>query len=132
MKGNKEIHPSAAETEVLQILWEKEPQTVREIHEALSKKRPVGYTTTLKKMQRMFEKGLLKRVEGGKSHLYSAVAQPSETRQKLFDRLVDTAFEGSAMKLVMHALGGADTSPEEIEQLIQWLETQKTKNNRHE
>ena len=132
MKDNKEIHPSGAETEVLQILWEKEPQTVREIHEALSKKRKVGYTTTLKKMQRMYEKGLLKRVEEGKSHLYFAVARPGEVRKKLFDRLVDTAFEGSAMKLVMHALGGAETSQEEIEQLIEWLETQKHKKNRHE
>ncbi len=129
---DKDLQPSEAELEILQILWEIEPATVRMVHETLSRKKQVGYTTTLKQMQRMLDKRLLTREEQGKTHLYTAIARPDEIRKNLFDRLVDTAFEGSAMKLVMHALGGSETSEEEIEQLMNWLEQQKQNKDRHE
>ena len=121
----KPYTPSEAELEILQVLWEAAPRTVREIHEILIVSKKVGYTTTLKQMQRMTEKGLIQRVGSGSPHLFEAIAQESEVQGKLFRRLLNTAFKGSAMELVMHALGEAKSNPDEIAELEAWLAQQK-------
>ena len=99
------LEPTAAELEILSILWQKQPLTVREIHEKLSEKKDVGYTTTLKIMQNMTIKGLLDRELKGKSHRYTTAYKMEETRENLLNRFLDNAFGGSASSLVMQLLG---------------------------
>lgn len=125
MSDKPEIVPSDAELEILQVLWREQPASVRAVHEMLAEKREVGYTTILKQMQRMFEKGLLRRRKQGKQHLYEAVPAREEIQRSLTERLVDKAFSGSAMQMVMRALGQGKTSAEELEALQKWLDQQK-------
>lgn len=106
----------------MQVLWEMEPATVKDIHEEIAKKKAVGYTTTLKQIQRMFDKGFVTRKRDGKSHVYFSKVDQRETQSNLFNKLLNTAFKGSAMKLVMHALGKSQASPEEIKQLRELLD----------
>ena len=127
MKKNNLPHPSEAELEILQVLWKDQPTSIREIHEQLSKIKDVGYTTILKQMQRMFDKGIVTRTKEGKIHLYSAVLKEKNIQKGMLNKLVKTAFKGSKMDLVMQALGNSKVTPEEIEALQQWLEKQKTK-----
>lgn len=117
--------PSDAELEILQVLWDCEPASVRTVHERLSIDKEVGYTTTLKQMQRMLEKGLLKRTEDGKTHLYTAIIKAPEMRQSLFSRLLNGVFNGSAHELLMHALGQSKPKPEEIEALEKLITEKK-------
>jgi len=108
--------PSAAETAILTVLWEKQPCPVKDIHAILSQSKDVGYTTTLKQVQRMHDKGLVTRQPGeGKSYVYSAVDSETETKSALFDRFVENAFGNSVSDLVMHALGNEKTSDKEID-----------------
>lgn len=118
---DKKLKPSEAHLEILQILWEHEPTSVAFVHEQIVKKKNVGYTTTLKNLQRMLEKGLIQREGSGKSYQYSAAIQESDIQSRLFDRLLNTAFKGSAMEIVMHALGRSKPSPEELSQLREYL-----------
>lgn len=111
------ITPTSAELEVLNILWENEPLSVKEIHEQLAETKNVGYTTTLKIMQNMTNKGLLSRELIGKSHLYTALIQKEDTQRTLLNRLVDTAFGGSASSLVMQILGNKKTTPKELDEI---------------
>jgi BlaI family transcriptional regulator, penicillinase repressor len=116
----KDIHakkPTGSELEILQVIWQHGPSTVRFINDELNQKKQVGYTTTLKFMQIMTEKGLLQREEDGRKHIYSAVIQEQETRNLLLCKFLESTFEGSAMKLVMQALGNHNTSPEELSEL---------------
>jgi len=129
MEKSKQQTPSEAELEILNVLWKKEKATVREVHEQLSLSKEVGYTTTLKQMQRMLDKGLIIREDSEKAHLYAAIIKEKEVKNTLINRLLHGAFGGSAMKMVMHALGQADTSPEEIENLEKFLKEQKNKAN---
>lgn len=115
--------PTEAELEVLQVLWKDEPSSVRFVNDTLNKKRKVGYTTTLKIMQIMFEKGLLHRESQGRGHVYTAAYREQETQRVLLDRFLDSAFGGSAMKLVMQALGNRKTSRDELKQIKDYLET---------
>lgn len=117
--------PTEPELEILQVLWEHQPATVKFVHEQLVQHREVGYTTILKQMQRMFEKGMIGRVKEGKQHLYSASFSESQIQESLYNKLVKTAFKGSPMQLVMHALGRNKTSEAELEELQQWLDDQK-------
>lgn len=120
---NQKLQPTEAELEILQVLWLHQPCTVKLIHEEIGKLRDVGYTTTLKQMQRMLEKGLLSREAGtGKSHNYRATIAREAIQDNLFDRLVDNVFGASVSKLVMHALGKANTSKEEIEEIKKFLD----------
>ncbi len=114
--------PTEAELEVLQVLWEKGACTVKQVHEALAKNKEVGYTTTLKIMQNMYDKKLLSREPAGRSHIYTAMVSEEATQQKLLDRFLKSAFGGSAMKLVMQALGNHQPSKEEIESIKALLE----------
>jgi BlaI family penicillinase repressor len=121
--------PSEAQLEILQVLWENEPATVRFVHEKLSEVKEVQYTTTLKQIQRMVEKGMLTAEKSGKSYLYSTKIKESQVKKSMFNRLVDSTFRGSAMDLVMHALGQAKPSDDELEELRKWLEEKKQKDN---
>ncbi len=109
--------PTEAELEVLQVLWKSGPSTVKEVHDILATSKEVGYTTTLKIMQNMFEKKLVKREPAGRSHVYEALVTEEDTQKKLLDKFLHTAFGGSAMKLVMQALGNHNPSKEEIESI---------------
>ena len=121
--------PSEAELEILQILWNDQPLTVREIHEIISQTKSVGYTTVLKQMQRMVEqeKGLLTRYKEGKVHYYSAAIQKTDVQTSSLNRFVDAVFNGSTSDLIMHALGNQPTSRAELEELEKWLKAQKDK-----
>ncbi|MGB3456623.1 MAG: BlaI/MecI/CopY family transcriptional regulator [Litorimonas sp.] len=119
--------PSPAETAILQVLWEHQPSSVKFIHEQLSRTKSVGYTTTLKQVQRMHEKGLVVRQRGvGKSFDYSAAVDEASTKSGLFDRFVKTAFEGSVPDLVMHALGTDKASPDDLAKIRELLDTLET------
>ena len=115
--NNHKIQPTEAELEILNVLWEQGPSTVRTVHEEISKKKDVGYTTTLKIMQNMAIKGLLQRDEDSRSHVYSTSIKKQETQKQLVNRLLDTAFGGSAKQLVMQALGQHKSSKEELEEI---------------
>lgn len=122
------IKPTESELEILQVLWALGQATVRQVNDELNKKREIGYTTTLKLMQIMFEKKLVTRTDEGRYHLYQSVVSEDETQQQLLDIFVDTAFKGSAMKLVMQALGNHQTSAEELDE-IKKLIAQLEQNN---
>ncbi|RPJ64643.1 MAG: BlaI/MecI/CopY family transcriptional regulator [Alphaproteobacteria bacterium] len=116
---------TAAELEILNLLWENEPLTVKDIHEKLSLTKNIGYTTALKIMQNMTGKGLLRRVPNGKNHLYFSVYKQEETRGRLLDRFLESTFSGSASSLVMQLLGNKKTNKrelDEIKKLIDQLE----------
>ena len=106
--------PTEAELEVLTVLWGRGASTVREVFDLLSGTKDVGYTTVLKQMQVMFEKGLLERSERFRSHVYSAAAEREETQQRLAGNLLERAFAGSARDLVLGALGAKKVSAEEL------------------
>jgi predicted transcriptional regulator len=114
--------PTAAELEILNLLWQQQPLTVKDVHEKLSATKDVGYTTTLKTMQNMHAKGLLSRMPNGKSHLYEAVYKQEETRSKLLDRFLDSTFSGSASSLVMQLLGNKKTSQKELDEIKKIIE----------
>ena len=122
------IKPTESELEILQVLWSEGNATVRKVHEAMAGFKDAGYTTTLKLMQIMFEKKLVTRTEEGRYHLYQAAVSEDETQQQLLDIFVDTAFKGSAMKLVMQALGNHQSSAEELDE-IKKLIAQLEQNN---
>jgi predicted transcriptional regulator len=113
--------PTDAELGILRVLWERGPSTVREVHEAL--KDGSGYTTILKLMQIMTEKGLVVRDESQRAHVYSAQATQQRTQRQLVTDLVDRAFGGSPAQLAMQALSSKKTSPEELAELRRLLDT---------
>ena len=106
--------PTDKELEILRLLWKNGPSTVREVNDQRNEGKEVGYTTTLKFMQIMFEKGLVSREKQGKTHIYKAEATKENTQNQLLNKLLDTAFDGSAMKLVMQALGNRKSSKKRI------------------
>ena len=127
MDSLKHYQPTEAELAILQVLWEHQPCTVRFVHEHFAAKgKAVGYTTILKTMQRMDkDKGLLNRDKSGKTHYYSAVPKEAEVQQTLFQRLKNTAFKGSAMKMILHALGQDQASPEELAEIRAFLDKKR-------
>jgi predicted transcriptional regulator len=114
--------PTEAELEILGILWEHGPSTVRYVNDKLNEKKNVGYTTTLKMMQIMYEKKILKRDEKKRSHLYKTSLKEQETQKILLKNIMEKAFGGSAMKLVMQALGSHKASKQEIYQIRELLD----------
>ncbi len=123
----KPIKPTEKEMEILQILWEKGAVSVKEVHEALGGDSCNGYTTILKFMQIMFEKGLVTRQKSGKLHLYKAVTSLETTRQQLVGKMIDTVFKGSAAQLVMSAIGHKKSSREEIDRIREYLDSLENK-----
>lgn len=124
--------PTESELEILQILWQKKNATVREINEELSKQKKleIGYTTTLKLMQLMHEKGLVARDASSRTHVYKALLNQQKTQKNLVTKLIDSAFNGSASQLVMQALSDHQTSPEELEAIKKYLD--QINNNYHD
>jgi BlaI family transcriptional regulator, penicillinase repressor len=118
----KVTKPTEKELEILQIIWEKDAVSVKEVHEALGGDQANGYTTILKLMQIMFEKGLVTRQKSGKLHLYTAVPSQANIRQQLVEKMIDTVFKGSAADLVMSALGNKSASKEELQEIKKYLE----------
>jgi predicted transcriptional regulator len=117
--------PSDAELDILAILWQNGPSSVREVHEILNEQRDVVYTTTLKTMQVMADhpkKGYLKRDTSQKTHIYEAAIQPEMIREDMVDKVVNTVFAGSPLKLVLHALGNKSTSAEDLDQIKKMIE----------
>ncbi len=119
------IKPTESELEILQILWQKESATVREVHEELSKTKPSGYTTTLKLLQIMFEKNLVSRDDKSKTHIYKPVVSRQKTQKQFLDRMVKGLFAGSSAQLVMQALGNNKTSKKELDEIQQYLDSLK-------
>ena len=109
--------PTKAELEILQVLWERGEATVREVHQALQEQRETGYTTVLKLMQIMAEKGLLERDESQRAHVYRARHRQGDTQKQLLGQLMDKAFGGSAALLVQQALETRKTTPREIREI---------------
>lgn len=124
MHNKSNIKPTESELEILQVLWGKGNCTVREVHEALSEK-DAGYTTTLKLMQIMHEKGLVSRDTSSKTHIYQALLSEEKTQQQLVNKMIDHVFNGSAARLVMQALGNQSASKEEIELIKAYLDKLK-------
>jgi predicted transcriptional regulator len=114
--------PTPAELEILRVLWEKGPRTVREVHESLARERATGYTTVLKLLQIMADKGLVTRDESARAHVYAARVPAEDTQRQLVRDLLDRAFGGSALKLVMHALAARKASPAEIARIRRMLD----------
>jgi predicted transcriptional regulator len=122
--------PSDFELAILRVLWRLGEGTVRQVHEALQAERQLGYTTVLKTMQIMVEKGLLLRDEHAKSHVYRPAEAARETRQGMVRDLVDKAFEGSALQLLAHALHAKRPSAQELDELKTLIEQARTERRR--
>ena len=114
--------PTASELEILRVLWARGPSTVREVHEALSEKKSLGYTTVLKLLQIMTAKGTVRRDEGQRAHVYQACQPATETKRQLVGDVLQRVFEGSASELMIHALEGRRTSRKELEELRRLLD----------
>ena len=121
----KPIKPTESELEILNILWEKGEATVREVHEELLKHKDAGYTTTLKLMQIMFEKGIVSRDDSSKTHIYVPAISREKTQEHLVGKMINSLFAGSPGQLVMQALGNHQASPEELDEIQKLLDNLK-------
>ena len=119
MTSTRYIKPTESELEILQVLWLKGEASVREVHESLAATKDVGYTTTLKLMQIMHEKGLVKRDESMRTHVYQAAVNREKTQKHLLDKMIESLFGGSSTQLVLQALGSGEQklSDEELEKI---------------
>jgi BlaI family transcriptional regulator, penicillinase repressor len=114
--------PTASELEILRVLWARGPSTVREVHEALSERKSLGYTTVLKLLQIMTTKGTVRRNEMQRAHVYEACLPAEQTKRQFAGDMLQSVFEGSASQLMMHALAGKKASREEIEEIRRLLD----------
>src|ERR1700688_394801 len=114
--------PTASELEILRVLWNRGPSTVREVHESLSQKKELGYTTVLKLLQIMTTKGTVRRNETQRAHVYESCLPAEQTKRQLAGDMLQRVFEGSASQLMMHALAGGRASREEIDELHRVLD----------
>jgi BlaI family transcriptional regulator, penicillinase repressor len=128
----KTPRPTDAELAILRVLWERGPSTVRQVHEVLARERPAGYTTALKLLQIMTEKGLVRRDESGRTHVYHAKSSEEQTQRQLIRDLLDRAFGGSSSRLVMQALAAKRASAEEIVEIRRLLDARKDDDSRRE
>lgn len=122
MTNSKFSKPTESEMEILQVLWELGPSTVREVHDVLSETKDSGYTTTLKLMQIMNDKGLLNRNDEAKTHVYSSAVKKESVQKQVVSKMINGLFKGSSAKLVMHALGNHRASKEEIMEIKKYLD----------
>ena len=125
MTSTRYIKPTESELEILQVLWLKGEASVRDVHESLAATKDVGYTTTLKLMQIMNEKGLVKRDDSIKTHIYQAAVSREKTQKHLLGKMIDGLFGGSPTQLVLQALGNHKASEEELNQIQQVLNNLK-------
>jgi BlaI family transcriptional regulator, penicillinase repressor len=122
MVKEKARQPTDAELEILTVLWERGPSTVRDVHEVISRSKPTGYTTVLKLLQIMTEKGLVQRNEEQRAHVYEPCLAKEQTQRQLLGDLLERAFDGSAAKLVMQALSAKKASPDELAHIREILD----------
>lgn len=123
---NKQIKPTEGELEILQVLWQKGSATVREVHETILQTKDAGYTTTLKLMQIMHEKGLVVRDSSAKTHIFRATITKENTQKQFIGKMINSLFGGSSTQLVMNALGNQPPSKQEIEEIQKMLDNLKT------
>ncbi len=123
-KNNK---PTESELEILQILWQRDFSTVRDVHEVLSKTKETGYTTTLKLMQIMFEKKLVTRDDSAKTHIYQPAVSRQKTQKQFLDKMINGLFSGSSTQLVLQALGNQKASKNELEEIQKYLDDLKNR-----
>jgi len=119
---NQKNEPTKAELEILNVLWLHGPSTVRFVNDTLNEQREVNYTSTLKLMQIMADKGILKRDESQMKHIYHVAEEEQKTQSHLLDRFVDSVYQGSANKLVMQLLGNKKASKEDLASIRAILE----------
>ena len=124
--------PTDAELAILRVLWERGPSTVRQVHDALARDRVAAYTTALKLMQIMTEKGLLGRDERDRTHVYSPKLTQAQTQRQLIRDLLDRAFGGSSSKLVMQALATRRASAEELSEIRRLIDARKDSDQRED
>lgn len=122
MRKQDKLKPTEAELEVLTVLWERSAATVREVHEVLNEIRPTIYTTVLKILQIMFEKGLVERDESNRAHIYRAVIEQAATERKFTEDLLQRVFGGSAAKLVIRVLETNPASDEELAEIRRMID----------
>ena len=125
MSTTKILKPTDSELEILQVLWEKDEATVREVHEELSKTKVSGYTTTLKLLQIMFEKKLVSRDDSAKTHIYQAAISRQKTQKQFLDKMINGLFYGSSTQLVLQALGNQKASKNELDEIQKYLDNLK-------
>lgn len=126
MQKTKNIKPTEGELEILGVLWEKGQATVRTVNEELSKTKEAGYTTTLKLMQIMFEKGLVNRDSSSKTHVYEAAITREKTQTQFVDKMINSLFAGSGTELVLHALGEHKPNNAELDKIQQLINQLKS------
>ncbi|HEY1481508.1 MAG TPA: BlaI/MecI/CopY family transcriptional regulator [Candidatus Acidoferrum sp.] len=119
--------PTVSELEILHVLWERGPSTVREVHETISAKKPLGYTTVLKLLQIMTSKGLVKRDEQERAHVYEAWQPAEKTKRQIAADMLQRVFDGSASELMLHALAERRSSKQEIAELRRLLDEYERK-----
>jgi BlaI family transcriptional regulator, penicillinase repressor len=127
MSKRNQPRPTDAELEILRVLWNRGPSTVRDVFEELKRDKPVGYTTILKFMQIMADKGLVRRNEDQRAHLYEAMVPKESTQRQLVGDLLDRAFGGSSLDLVMQALSAKRATGSEIDQIRRLLDKYEEK-----
>jgi BlaI family transcriptional regulator, penicillinase repressor len=127
MEKVKQLKPTESELEILAVLWANENATVRTVHEELTKTKEAGYTTTLKLMQIMHEKGLVSRNTENKTHIYTPAIDREKTQIQFVNKIITNLFAGSSANMVMQALGGNKTSKEELLQIEELIATLKAK-----
>lgn len=125
------MKPTPSELEILQLLWKNGEMTVKEVNDEINTFRgETGYTTTLKIMQIMFEKGFLSREQKGRGHVYKAVLKEEDTKNGLLERFIESTYNGSAASLVMQALGSHKASKEELDMIRELLDELEKKGGR--
>lgn len=122
MDTEKFLKPTESEMEILQVIWNKGQASVREVHESLLTHKDIGYTTTLKLMQIMFEKGLLYRDDSSRTHIYRPALSQEKAQKHLISKMINTLFSGSPASLVLQVLGSHKTSEDELKKIEHLLE----------
>ncbi len=121
------MKPTEGELEILQVLWDRGKATVRDVHEQILLTKEAGYTTTLKLMQIMFEKGLVTRDSSSKTHIFQANVSKENTQNQFVNKMIAGLFKGSSSQLIMQALGNHTVSKEELNEIQQLLDNLKNK-----
>lgn len=127
MKPEPKIQPTPSELEILQVLWNRGPSTVREIHAVLSKDKEMGYTSALKLLQIMTGKGLVTRIEEQRAHVYASALPAEQTKQQFAADVLQRVFRGSASQLMQHVLSGKKGSREELAEIRRMLDEHERK-----
>ena len=127
MNAKQTIKATESELEILNILWAQGSATVKDVHEKLALTKDTGYTTTLKLMQNMLEKQLVSRDDSSKKHVYTAIVNQEQAQGQMVQRMIETMFNGSAMQLVMQALGNHKPSKAELDLIKEYLDKKRKK-----